>query len=73
MLEEIGIEQEQAAPEPRRELLQTFRRITLPAIKWAITHGVVLCLARSLGEAGAIKVVSGNIPGSTRTATLVVE
>jgi len=73
VLEEIGIEQEQAARSLGANALQTFWRITLPAIKWAITYGVVLCLARSLGEFGAIKVVSGNILGATRTATLVVE
>ena len=53
--------------------VQTFRRITLPAIKWAVLYGVVLSLARALGEFGAVKVVSGNVLGSTRTATLVVE
>lgn len=73
VLEEIGIEQEQAARSLGANSLQTFWRITLPAIKWAITYGVVLCLARSLGEFGAIKVVSGNVLGATRTATLVVE
>lgn len=73
VLEEIGTEQEQAARSLGASSLQTFRRITLPAIKWAITYGVVLCLARSLGEFGAIKVVSGNVLGVTRTATLVVE
>ncbi|MBL8779205.1 MAG: sulfate ABC transporter permease [Acidimicrobiales bacterium] len=73
VLEEIGTEQEQAARSLGANAFQTFRRITLPAIKWAITYGVVLCLARSLGEFGAIKVVSGNVLGATRTATLVVE
>ncbi len=73
VLEEIGTEQEQAARSLGASSFQTFRRITLPAIKWAITYGVVLCLARSLGEFGAIKVVSGNVLGVTRTATLVVE
>src|SRR6185369_13019425 len=53
--------------------LQTFFRVTLPAIKWGVVYGVVLCLARSLGEFGAVKVVSGNIFGETRTATLAVE
>ena len=52
---------------------QTFRRITLPSIKWAVVYGVVLSLARSLGEFGAVKIVSGNITGRTQTATLVVE
>jgi sulfate transport system permease protein len=73
VLEEIGIEQEQAAASLGAGPLQTFRRITLPAIRWALIYGVVLSLARSLGEFGALKVVSGNILGETRTATLVVE
>jgi sulfate transport system permease protein len=73
VLEEIGIEQEQAALSLGASSVQTFRRITLPAIRWAVVYGVVLSLARSLGEFGAVKVVSGNVLGSTRTATLVVE
>jgi len=73
VLEEIGDEQEWAARSLGASAVQTFRRITLPAIKWAVVYGVVLALARSLGEFGAVKVVSGNIVGSTQTATLVVE
>jgi sulfate transport system permease protein len=73
VLEEVGVEQEQAAHSLGANALQTFRRITLPAIRWAIVYGVVLSLARSLGEFGAVKIVSGNILGDTRTATLVVE
>ena len=53
--------------------MQRFWRITLPSIKWGIVYGVVLTLARSLGEFGAVKVVSGNVLGQTRTATLAVE
>ncbi|SDU66173.1 sulfate ABC transporter permease [Jiangella alkaliphila] len=73
VLEEIGTEQEQAAQSLGATSAQTFRRITLPAIRWGVTYGVVLSLARSLGEFGAVKVVSGNVLGETRTATLVVE
>jgi len=73
VLEEIGIEQEQAAQSLGANGLQRFWRITLPSIKWGITYGVVLTLARSLGEFGAVKVVSGNVLGQTRTATLAVE
>ena len=73
VLEEIGIEQEQAAESLGANGLQRFWRITLPSIKWAIVYGVVLTLARSLGEFGAVKVVSGNVLGQTRTATLAVE
>jgi sulfate transport system permease protein len=73
VLEEVGDEQEQAARSLGAGPLQTFRRITLPAIKWGVIYGVVLSLARSLGEFGAVKVVSGNVLGETRTAPLVVE
>lgn len=73
VLEEIGTDQEVAARSLGANAFQTFFRITLPGIKWAIVYGVVLSLARSLGEFGAVKVVSGNVLGETRTATLVVE
>ena len=73
VLEEIGDDQEQAARSLGANAVQTFRRITLPSIKWAVVYGVVLSLARSLGEFGAVKIVSGNIVGQTQTATLVVE
>jgi sulfate transport system permease protein len=73
VLEEVGLEQEQAAHSLGANAWATFRRITLPSIRWALVYGVVLSLARSLGEFGAVKVVSGNILGDTRTATLVVE
>ena len=73
VLQEVGDEQEQAARSLGANALQTFRRITLPSIKWGVIYGVVLSLARSLGEFGAVKVVSGNVLGQTRTATLVVE
>lgn len=73
VLEEIGTEQEQAAESLGANGFQRFWRITLPSIKWGITYGVVLTLARSLGEFGAVKVVSGNVLGQTRTATLAVE
>ena len=52
---------------------QTFWRITLPSIRWAVVYGVVLTTARCLGEFGAVAVVSGNIDGKTQTATLRVE
>ena len=73
VLEEIGDEQEQAGRSLGANAVQNFLRITLPSIKWAVVYGVVLTLARSLGEFGAVKVVSGNIVEQTQTATLVVE
>jgi sulfate/thiosulfate transport system permease protein len=73
VLEEIGTEQEQVAWTLGASTLQTFRRITLPAIRWALVFGVVLTLARGLGEYGAVAVVSGRLVGQTQTATLFVE
>lgn len=73
VLHEVGTDQEQAAKSLGASAPQTFWRITLPAIKWAVVYGVVLSLARSLGEFGAVKVVSGNVAQRTQTATLVVD
>jgi sulfate transport system permease protein len=72
-LREIGDEQEQAASTLGSSSWQTFWRITLPAIRWAVIYGVVLTTARSLGEYGAVAVVSGRVQGETETATIRVE
>ena len=72
-LREIGDEQEQAARTLGASSWQTFRRITLPAIRWAVIYGVILTTARSLGEYGAVAVVSGRLQGETETATLRVQ
>ena len=73
VLREIGTEQEQAAATLGASGWQTFRRVTLPAIRWAIAYGVVLTTARALGEFGAVSVISGHIVGKTETMTLHVE
>jgi sulfate transport system permease protein len=73
VLEELGVEQEQAAQTLGATGWQTFRRITIPGIRWALAYGVVLCMARALGEYGALAVVSGRIVGETQTLTLFVE
>jgi sulfate transport system permease protein len=72
VLREVGTEQEEAAWTLGASPLSTFRRITLPAIRWGITYGVVLTTARCLGEFGAVSVVSGNLIGKTQTLTLHV-
>lgn len=74
VLDEEGTEQEQAAKVLGASAWQRFRRITLPTIRPALAYGIVLSLARSIGEFGAVKVVSGNISGAgqTETATLLI-
>jgi len=73
VLREIGTDQEQAAATLGASGWQTFRRVTFPAIRWAIAYGVVLTTARALGEFGAVSVISGHIVGKTETLTLHVE
>jgi sulfate transport system permease protein len=73
VLREVGTEQEQAAATLGASRLQTFRRVTWPAIRWATGYGVVLTTARALGEFGAVSVVSGRLAGETETLTLHVQ
>src|SRR5436190_1211278 len=73
VLREIGTEQEQAAATLGASWAQTFRRVTLPAIRWAVAYGVVLTTARCLGEFGAVSVISGHVSGQTETLTLYVQ
>jgi sulfate transport system permease protein len=73
VLREVGTEQEQAAATLGASSWQTFWRVTLPAIRWGLTYGIVLSTARAIGEFGAVSVVSGKIAGETTTLTLLVE
>ena len=73
VLREVGDEQEQAAAALGAGAWTTFRRITLPSIRWGVAYGVVLSVARAIGEFGAVSVVSGKISGETETLTLLVE
>lgn len=73
VLEEIGTDAELAASSLGANGWQTFRRITLPSIKWAVIYGVVLSMARSLGEFGAVKIVSPGAEFRGETATLLIQ
>ncbi len=72
VLHELGTEQEEAAATLGATWWQTFWRITLPSIRWGLTYGIVLTVARTLGEYGAVLMVSSNLPGTSQTLTLLV-
>lgn len=72
VLHEIGTDQEEASATLGAQWWQTFWRITLPSIRWGLTYGVVLTVARTLGEFGAVLMVAANLPGSSQTLTLLV-
>ena len=72
VLHELGTDQEQAAATLGSGWWQTFWRITLPSIRWGLTYGIVLTVARTLGEYGAVIMVSSNLPGQSQTLTLLV-
>lgn len=72
VLREVGTEQEQAAATLGANSWQIFWRITLPAIRWGLIYGIILTVARALGEYGAVTMVSSNLPGVSQTLTLLV-
>ena len=73
LMQEQGSDEEQAALVLGANGWQTFWRVTLPNVKWALLYGVILCNARAMGEFGAVSVVSGHIRGMTNTIPLHVE
>ncbi|MFT4197271.1 MAG: sulfate ABC transporter permease subunit CysW [Pseudoxanthomonas sp.] len=73
LMEQQGSDEELAALSLGARPWQMFVRVTLPNIRWALLYGVLLCGARSMGEFGAVSVVSGHIRGRTNTLPLHVE
>ncbi len=73
LMQEQGTEEEEAAIVLGASGWQTFWRVTLPNVKWALLYGVILCNARAMGEFGAVSVVSGHVRGRTNTIPLHVE
>ncbi len=73
MIQSQGNDEEEAALSLGASGWQTFFRVTLPNVKWALLYGVILCNARAMGEFGAVSVVSGHIRGLTDTMPLHIE
>jgi sulfate transport system permease protein len=72
VLEEIGLDEEDASRTLGASVWHTFFRVTLPNIRWALAYGVALTTARAIGEIGAVLIVSGLLQGKTETATLFI-
>jgi sulfate transport system permease protein len=73
LMEEQGTGDEEAALSLGASGWQTFFRVTLPNVKWALLYGVLLCNARAMGEFGAVAVISGKLRGETVTMPLQIE
>ena len=73
LMQQIGNDEEEAAQLLGAKGLSTFWRVTLPNIKWGLMYGTLICAARTVGEFGAVSVVSGHIQGKTNTLPLQVE
>ncbi|HEX3730128.1 MAG TPA: sulfate ABC transporter permease subunit CysW [Opitutaceae bacterium] len=73
LMQAQGTDEELAAVTLGASGWQTFWRVTLPNVKWALLYGAILCNARAMGEFGAVSVVSGHIRGETDTVPLHVE
>ena len=73
LMQEQGVDEEEAAVSLGASGLVTFWRVTAPNIRWGLLYGVLLCNARAMGEFGAVSVVSGHIRGLTNTMPLHVE
>ncbi|MBL8685857.1 MAG: sulfate ABC transporter permease subunit CysW [Alphaproteobacteria bacterium] len=73
LMQEQGKDEEETALSLGARGWSIFWHITLPNIKWGLLYGVVLCLARAMGEFGAVSIISGNIQGETDTLTLHIK
>ena len=71
-LEDLDVQNEEAAASLGASRLQTFVRVILPAVLPALLTGFALSLARALGEYGSVVFISGNMPLKTEITSLLI-
>jgi sulfate transport system permease protein len=72
VLEDLEPELEEAAASLGAGRLDTFRRVLFPALWPALVTGFTLAFARAIGEYGSVVFISGNLPGKTEIAPLLI-
>jgi sulfate transport system permease protein len=69
---DLDRETEEAAASLGAGRWQSFRRVLLPALIPACATGFALAFARGLGEYGSVVFISGNMPGKTEIAPVLI-
>ncbi|PZQ54394.1 MAG: sulfate ABC transporter permease subunit CysT [Novosphingobium pentaromativorans] len=72
VLADLGKDVEEAAATLGASRAQTFARVIFPAILPALFTGFALAFARGVGEYGSVIFISGNMPGRTEIAPLLI-
>ncbi len=72
VLVDLDVHMEEVAATLGASRLTTLRRVILPAVLPAALTGFALAFARAVGEYGSIVFISGNMPGKTEIAPLLI-
>ena len=72
VLADLGKDVEEVAATLGASRVQTFVQVILPAIMPALITGFALAFARGVGEYGSVIFISGNMPGKTEIAPLLI-
>jgi sulfate transport system permease protein len=72
VLQDLDPEIEEAAASLGASRWLTFRRVIFPTLWPALVTGFALAFARAVGEYGSVVFISGNMPGRTEIAPLLI-
>ncbi|HEY0865802.1 MAG TPA: sulfate ABC transporter permease subunit CysT, partial [Fimbriimonas sp.] len=72
VFEDMDADTEEAAASLGASRAQTFRRVIVPVVLPALLTGFALAFARAAGEYGSVVFISGNLPGKTEIAPLII-